>query len=81
MQSYDASLLEKPRWLVFTKSDLTPQDEARERAELAVSDLGWSAPWYLISSVSGDGTRKLMSDVMSGLEAQSGTDPEPVSEK
>lgn len=69
MRTYDEKLIEKPRWLVFTKADLLPEDEARNRAQSAVDALGWSAPWHLISSVSGEGTRKLMADAMTALEA------------
>lgn len=68
MRRYDEGLLEKPRWLVFTKADLMPEGEALSRAEVAVEALGWTAPWHLISSVSGEGTRKLMADTMSCLE-------------
>ncbi len=68
MEQYDPSLPEKPRWLVFTKSDLMPGDEARERAEATVAELKWKAPWYVVSSMSGQGTGRLMADVMSCLE-------------
>lgn len=68
MRGYDESLIEKPRWLVFSKADLMPAEEAREMAESAIAALDWSGPWYLISSVSGDGTRELMGDVMNALE-------------
>lgn len=69
MRRYDESLMDKPRWLVFSKADLMPAEEAKEMAESTVAALGWTAPWYLISSVSGEGTRQLMADVMTGLEA------------
>ena len=51
MQKFDPGLMEKPRWLVFTKADLLPPGEARQRAEEVVAELGWEAPWMLISSV------------------------------
>jgi GTP-binding protein len=69
MRRYDESLMDKPRWLVFTKADLMPAEEANGMAESAVAALDWTEPWYLISSVSGEGTRQLMADVMTGLEA------------
>ncbi len=68
MRQYDPELLEKPRWLVFTKADLLAGEEAREQAEAAIEALKWTAPWHLISSVSGQGTRKLMADAMNCLE-------------
>lgn len=68
LRSYDESLMEKPRWLVFSKADLMPADEAREKAESTVTELKWEGPWYLVSSVSGEGTRQLTGDVMTALE-------------
>ncbi|HKJ18979.1 MAG TPA: GTPase ObgE [Xanthomonadales bacterium] len=69
MQRYDESLMAMPRWLVFSKSDLLPPGEARGNAESVVDALNWEAPWYLISSVSQDGTDQLMTDVIKALEA------------
>jgi GTP-binding protein len=68
MRKFDAGLLEKPRWLVFTKADLLPPDEARSKAEEAVSELGWESPWALISSVTHEGTEDLMQHVSAELE-------------
>jgi len=68
MRDYDERLLDKPRWLVFTKSDLMPGEDAQELAQSAIMALGWAAPWYLISSVRGEGTQKLMGEVMNHLE-------------
>ncbi len=68
MVRYDSSLLDKPRWLVFSKSDLKPDGEAEQAARSVVDDLDWSAPWYLISSVSGTGTQSLVNEVMNQIE-------------
>jgi len=68
MDKFDAALLDKPRWLVFTKADLLPADEARERAERAVKELEWAAPWVLVSSVTHSGTDELMQRVSLELE-------------
>jgi len=68
MEKFDRALLKKPRWLVFTKADLMPADEALERAEQAVDQLGWSAPWMLISAVTHAGTENLMQRVSEALE-------------
>ena len=68
MRKFDAGLLDKPRWLVFTKADLMPPEEAREKAEAAVAELDWSAPWYLVSSVAHSGTRELMDQVSDELD-------------
>jgi GTP-binding protein len=68
MRKFDPGLLEKPRWLVFSKADLLPPDEARTKAEEAVSELGWEPPWTLISSVTHEGTEDLMQRVSAELE-------------
>lgn len=68
MQKFDPGLLDKPRWLVFSKADLLPPEEAQEKAEQAVAELGWDAPWELISSVTNSGTDELMQKVSLQLE-------------
>lgn len=68
LEKFDPELLQKPRWLVFTKADLLPADEALKTAEQAVQELGWAAPWALISSVTKSGTDELMQRVSAELE-------------
>ena len=68
MRKFDAGLMDKPRWLVFTKADLMPPEEAREKAEEAVAELAWEDPWMLISSVTQSGTDELMHRVSDELE-------------
>jgi GTP-binding protein len=69
MQSFDAGLLDKPRWLVLTKADLLEPEAARQRAQDIVAKLGWKAPWYLVSSATRSGTKELMQDIMAALDA------------
>jgi GTP-binding protein len=66
--NFDPGLMDKPRWLVFTKADLLPPDEARKKAEEAVAVLGWKESWMLISSVTRSGTDDLMQKVSLELE-------------
>ena len=68
LSNFDPGLMDKPRWLVFTKADLLPPDEARNKAEEAVAGLGWEEPWMLISSVTKSGTDELMQKVSLELE-------------
>ncbi len=65
---FDPELAGKPRWLVFNKADLMPGDESREHAAEVVRELGWQAPWFVVSAVSREGTKELMRRVMSALE-------------
>lgn len=69
MRRFDLELLDKPRWLAFNKADLLPAEEAAARAEAAVAELDWQAPWFVISAVGQSGTRELMQKIMSQLEA------------
>ena len=66
--NFDSSLGDKPRWLVFTKSDLLDPAEAEEIAAQVVKDLDWSAPWFLISSVTHTGTDDLVQNVGRALD-------------
>jgi GTP-binding protein len=68
MQKFDPGLMDKPRWLVFTKADLLPPGEAQAQAEKAIAELGWEAPWMMISSVTRSGTEELMQRVSAELE-------------
>jgi GTP-binding protein len=68
MQKFDPGLMEKPRWLVFSKADLLPPGEARQCAEEVVDELGWEGPWMLISSVTRTGTEELTQRVSQALE-------------
>ena len=68
LKKFDPELMDKPRWLVFTKADLLPVEEARERADKIVEELGWSAPWALISAVTRTGTEDLMKRISAELD-------------
>ena len=65
---FSADLLDKPRWLVLNKSDLLPEDEARAKAIGIAVALKYRGPAFLISGVSGAGTRDLTEAVMRFLE-------------
>jgi GTP-binding protein len=65
---FSEDLLDKPRWLVLNKSDLLPEDEARAKAIGIAVALKYRGPAFLISGVSGAGTRDLTEAVMRFLE-------------
>jgi GTP-binding protein len=68
MMKFDSGLMEKPRWLVFSKADLLPPGEAQQRAEEVLEELGWKGQWMLISSVTKIGTEELMQRVSQELQ-------------
>ena len=67
LKKYDASLHAKPRWLVFNKTDLAEDAEARARK--IVRALRWKAPWFMISAISGKGCRELCGRVYQFISA------------
>jgi GTP-binding protein len=61
--NFDSSLGEKPRWLVFTKTDILEQAEAEKIADRVIQELNWAAPWFMISSVTRSGTDELVHSI------------------
>jgi GTP-binding protein len=68
LRKYDPAMLDKPRWLVLNKADLMFEDEARERAGEVVRELGWEAPWFLVSAIGREGTWPIMLEVQAFLD-------------
>lgn len=69
LAKFDPELLDKPRWLIFTKSDqLTPEDAA-ERVSAALSALAWEGPHFLISAVARQGLEPLLWATAEQLQA------------
>lgn len=81
--NFDSTLSDKTRWLVFTKSDVLEQSDAREIVERVVKAINWTAPWFMISSVTRSGTDELIQaigralDEMRELEAEQQKSWEP----
>lgn len=61
--NFDASLGDKLRWLVFTKSDILSQEAVEEITARVVKELDWKTPWFVISSVARKGTDELVQSV------------------
>jgi GTP-binding protein len=69
LAKFDPELLDKPRWLIFTKSDqLTPEDAA-ERVSSALAELAWEGPHFLISAVARQGLEPLLWATAEQLQA------------
>ena len=68
LEKFDAGLLDKPRWLLLNKADLIPAEDARALAARIVSELGWSAPWFIVSGLAREGTREVMRKVQAHLD-------------
>ncbi|MCS5572185.1 MAG: GTPase ObgE [Pseudomonadales bacterium] len=62
LAKYSEGIAEKPRWLVFTKTDLLTAQEAEARMAACAVELG-AAGYFSISSVTARGTDVLMQKV------------------
>ena len=56
LEKFDPELLQRPRWLVFNKADLLPEDERQKLAKALVRKLKWKAPWFVVSAIAKEGT-------------------------
>ena len=68
LQKFSTELAAKERWLVLNKSDLLPAEQAESTRERIVQELSWTGRVYLVSALTGAGTRDLINDVMSRIE-------------
>ena len=70
LEQYSEKLASKPRWLIFNKSDLMPEEEANEIIQNILDALGWEDQYFKISAVNRDGTKELcykLADFMESL--------------
>lgn len=68
LQQYSEKLADKPRWLVFNKIDLMPQEQVDEVCKRIVDELEWDGPIYQISASSSVNTKDLCNDLAEALE-------------
>jgi GTP-binding protein len=70
LEQYSEKLAEKPRWLVFNKTDLLPEDEADKKIQEILDALGWEDRYFKISAINKRGTKELcyqLADFMESL--------------
>ena len=70
LEKFNPELLERPRWLVLNKADLLAEDERQAAAEQVVAELGWTAPWFLVSAATRDNTMPVCQQVQRFFESQ-----------
>ena len=68
LEKFDATLLERPRWLVLNKIDLIAEDERDARLAKIVKRLKWKAPWFAVSAATGEGTLPVVQQAMTLLD-------------
>jgi GTP-binding protein len=70
LERFDPELLAVPRWLVLNKADLLPDDERQALAASIVEGLGWTAPWFVVSALTKQGTWAVAQKVFEFLDRQ-----------
>jgi GTP-binding protein len=68
LEQYSEKLAQKPRWLVFNKIDLMPEEEANQLCQDIAEQLEWEGPIYQIAAVNGLNTKDLCNDIAEALE-------------
>lgn len=68
LEQYSEKLANKPRWLVFNKVDLLPEEEAQAKIEEILDALAWEGDYYCISALNRMGTKELTYDLMTQIE-------------
>ena len=69
LDQYSEKLANKPRWIVFNKVDLLPEDEAQAKIEEILEALAWEDDYYCISALNRMGTKELTYDLMKQIES------------
>jgi len=68
LRKYDEALYRKPRWLVLNKVDLLAPRGRKQRCCQFLRDFGWQGKSFIISALTGEGHKELISAVMQYLE-------------
>ncbi len=60
LAAYSPDLLSKPRWLVFNKIDMIPDEtERKETMQRIIDGIGWTGKTFAISAIKREGTEAL----------------------
>lgn len=68
LDQYSEKLANKPRWIVFNKVDLLPEEEAQAKIDEILDALAWEGDYYCISALNRMGTKELTYDLMRQIE-------------
>ncbi|MCC6916771.1 Obg family GTPase CgtA [Nitrosomonas sp.] len=76
LRKFDETLYHKPRWLVFNKVDMLPEDEQQVVCSRLLQALNWQDRWFAVSALTGNGCQALIYAIMEYLQQL-----QPVSEE
>ncbi|WP_087020865.1 Obg family GTPase CgtA [Thaumasiovibrio subtropicus] len=68
LEQYSEKLSDKPRWIVFNKVDLLPEEEAQAKIDEILDALSWEGDYYCISALNRLNTQPLIYDLMAFIE-------------
>ncbi len=68
LAQYSQELEKRERWLIINKIDLIPEDLQQQFCDELIHELCWEGRAFLISAVTGKGTRELCYQIMQYLE-------------
>jgi GTPase len=80
LKKYDASLADKPRWIVLNKLDMVPEEERAARVKDFVKRLKWKGPVFEVSALNRAGCDVLVRAVyehVAKLKQVIPDDPDP----
>ncbi|WP_323751907.1 Obg family GTPase CgtA [Marinobacter sp.] len=70
LEKFSETLANRPRWLVLNKVDMVPEEDREVHCQAIVDELGWEGPVFIVSALSGEGTKPLVQAVMRWIEEQ-----------
>jgi len=68
LEKHNPELAKKPRWLVFNKLDIVPEEELQDRIDSVLDALCWDGDYHCISGISKDGTKELSYKIMDYID-------------
>ena len=68
LEQHNPALASKPRWLVFNKLDLVPEEERQERIDDVLDALCWDGEYSTIEAINKEGTKELSYKLMEYIE-------------
>jgi len=70
LEKYGPSVSDKPRWIVLNKSDLFPSNSISKIVQEFINQINWDTNYYVISSVTGEGTKELIGDLAQYISSE-----------
>lgn len=70
LRKFDASLHDKPRWLVLNKLDLIPEEERDARVRAFLDAFGEPERWFAISGINSQGCQGLIFAIQEYLDSR-----------